>query len=91
VTALRYLPEPDGNMTLNTHEDNGHVRNMRRNGNMALLGLPLFVLGSLGQLRGAHLARTITRHERLVQVVTGVALLAVGMWDLSVNLPLIVG
>ena len=54
-------------------------------------GLPLFVLGSLGQFRGAQLARTITRHERLVQLVTGAALLAVGVWDLSVNLPLILG
>jgi cytochrome c-type biogenesis protein len=54
-------------------------------------GLPLFVLGSLGQVRGAHVARAISRHERPLQLVLGVALLAVGVWDLSVNLPLIVG
>jgi cytochrome c-type biogenesis protein len=54
-------------------------------------GLPLFVLGSLGHLRGAQLARAISRHERPTQVVLGAALLAVGVWDLSVNLPLIVG
>lgn len=54
-------------------------------------GLPLFVLGSLGQVRGAQLARAISRHERPIQLVLGVALLAVGLWDLSVNLPLIVG
>lgn len=37
VTALWYLAEPDGTLTLNTHEDNVHVRNIRRNGNVALL------------------------------------------------------
>jgi len=54
-------------------------------------GLPLFVLGSLGQVRGAQLARAISRHERPLQLVLGAALLAVGVWDLTVNLPLIVG
>jgi cytochrome c-type biogenesis protein len=54
-------------------------------------GLPLFVLGSLGQVRGAELARAISRHERLLQVVLGAALLAVGVWDLTANLPRIVG
>ena len=54
-------------------------------------GLPLFVIGSLGQVRGAQLARAISRHERPLQLVLGVALLAVGVWDLTVNLPLIVG
>lgn len=53
-------------------------------------GLPLFVLGSLGQARGAQLARAISRHERPIQLVVGAGLLAVGVWDLSVNLPLIV-
>jgi cytochrome c-type biogenesis protein len=54
-------------------------------------GLPLFVLGSLGHVRGTQLARAMSRHERLLQLVLGGALLAVGAWDLSVNLPLIVG
>lgn len=54
-------------------------------------GLPLFALGSLGQVRGVQLARAISRHERPVQLVLGSVLLAVGVWDLSVNLPLIVG
>lgn len=54
-------------------------------------GLPLFVLGSLGQARGAQLARALGRHERPLQLVLGVVLLAIGVWDLSVNLPLIVG
>ena len=54
-------------------------------------GLPLFVLGSLGQLRGARLARAASRYERPIQIVLGAALIAVGVWDLSVNLPLIIG
>ena len=54
-------------------------------------GLPLFVLGSLGQVRGASIARAIARHERPIQLLLGVALLAIGIWDLSVNLPLILG
>jgi cytochrome c-type biogenesis protein len=54
-------------------------------------GLPLFVLGSLGQVRGRQIARVLTRHDRPLQLVVGVALVAVGIWDLSVNLPNIVG
>jgi cytochrome c-type biogenesis protein len=54
-------------------------------------GLPLFVFGSLGQMRGAQLARAWSRHERLIGIVLGAALLAVGIWDLTVNLPRIVG
>ncbi len=50
-------------------------------------GLPLFVLGLLGQARGAQLARALIRWERPLQVLVGVALVAVGLWDLSVNLP----
>ncbi|MGH2463144.1 MAG: cytochrome c biogenesis protein CcdA, partial [Candidatus Limnocylindria bacterium] len=54
-------------------------------------GLPLFVLGSLGQVRGAQLARAISRWERPLQLVLGAALVAVGVWDLTVNLPLFLG
>lgn len=54
-------------------------------------GLPLFLLGTVGQARGAQLARAVVRHERLLQVVMGVALVAVGAWDLASNLPRIVG
>ncbi len=50
-------------------------------------GLPLFVIGLLGQWRGAQLARAMVRHERPIQLVLGVALVAVGAWDLSINLP----
>ena len=48
-------------------------------------GLPLFVLGALGQVRGAQLARAMVRWERPLQVVIGVALVAIGLWDLREN------
>lgn len=54
-------------------------------------GLPLFLLGSVGQATGARLARTLARWERPLQLVLGTALVAVGIWDLTVNLPLILG
>lgn len=54
-------------------------------------GLPLFLLGSVGQARGAQLARSVVRYERPLQLVLGTALVAVGIWDMSVNLPLILG
>ena len=52
-------------------------------------GLPLFLLGSVGQARGTQLARAVVRYERPLQLVLGAALVAVGVWDLTVNLPLI--
>lgn len=54
-------------------------------------GLPLFLLGTLGQARGAQLARAVIRFERPLQLVMGTVLVAVGLWDLTVNLPLILG
>lgn len=54
-------------------------------------GLPLFLLGSLGHAKGAQLARAIVRYERPLQLVLGTALVAVGIWDLMANLPLILG
>ena len=54
-------------------------------------GLPLFLLGTVGQARGAQLARAVVRHERLLQLVMGAALVAVGAWDLANNLPRIIG
>ena len=54
-------------------------------------GLPLFVLGLLGQARGRDLARLLIRFERPLQVVIGIALIAVGVWDLSINLPALLG
>ena len=50
-------------------------------------GLPLFVLGLLGQARGRDLARLLVRHERPLQIVIGLGLVAVGLWDLATNLP----
>jgi cytochrome c-type biogenesis protein len=50
-------------------------------------GLPLFVLGSLGHVRGRQIASAVVRHERPLQLVMGIALVAVGAWDLWVNLP----
>jgi cytochrome c-type biogenesis protein len=52
-------------------------------------GLPLFVIGLLGQVRGAELARAMIRWERPIQIVLGAALVLIGIWDLAVNLDLI--
>jgi cytochrome c-type biogenesis protein len=54
-------------------------------------GLPLLVIGMLGELRGRELARALVRWERPLQVVLGVILVAIGLWDLSVNLPQVSG
>ncbi len=37
VTAMWYFPQTDGSITLNTYEDNVHVRNLRRDPRAALL------------------------------------------------------
>lgn len=50
-------------------------------------GLPLFAIGLLDQLSGARLARAMVRWERPIQVALGAALVAIGIWDLSANLP----
>jgi cytochrome c-type biogenesis protein len=50
-------------------------------------GLPLFVLGLISQVRARQLARDALRWERPLQVVLGTILIAVGAWDLWVNLP----
>jgi cytochrome c-type biogenesis protein len=49
-------------------------------------GLPLFVLGLVGQARGRQLASAIVRWERPIQLVLGLALVAIGVWDLANNL-----
>lgn len=49
-------------------------------------GLPLFALGLAGQARGRQLAGAVVRWERPIQLVLGVALVAIGAWDLSNNL-----
>ena len=52
-------------------------------------GLPLFVIGLVGQVRGAQLARALIRWERPIQVVLGLALILIGLWDLAANLDLL--
>jgi cytochrome c-type biogenesis protein len=54
-------------------------------------GLPLLALGLVGQVRARSLARAALRWERPLQLVLGAALVAVGLWDLSVNLPQVIG
>ena len=52
-------------------------------------GLPLFVIGLLGQLRGRQLAAAMIRWERPLQLILGAVLVGVGVWDLANNLDLI--
>jgi cytochrome c-type biogenesis protein len=54
-------------------------------------GLPLLVLGLVEQVRARDLARAMVRWERPIQVVLGVALVAIGVWDLWTNLPQVLG
>jgi cytochrome c-type biogenesis protein len=54
-------------------------------------GLPLLVLGLAGHVRARELARAMVRWERPLQLVLGVVLVAVGAWDLAVNLPQVIG
>jgi len=52
-------------------------------------GLPLFVIGVLGQVRGAEIARAMIRYERPLQIILGAVLVGIGIWDLAANLDLI--
>jgi len=54
-------------------------------------GLPLLALGLVGQVRAAELARALVRWERPLQLVLGIALIAIGAWDLATNLPQVIG
>ena len=54
-------------------------------------GLPLLALGLVGQVRARELARAMVRWERPLQVVLGAALIVIGVWDLWVNLPQVIG
>ena len=54
-------------------------------------GLPLLVLGLVGQSRARDLAHSALRWERPLQVVLGAALVVVGAWDLWSNLPQVLG
>ena len=53
-------------------------------------GLPLFVIGAIGQVRGAELARALVRWERPLQLVLGTLLVVIGVWDLAANLDVLV-
>ncbi len=48
-------------------------------------GLPLLALGLVAQWRGAQITRAIVRWERPIGVILGLALVAVGAWDVLVN------
>jgi len=52
-------------------------------------GVPLFVIGLLGQLRGRQLAAAMIRWQRPLQVILGAVLVGVGVWDLANNLDFI--
>lgn len=54
-------------------------------------GLPLVGLGLVGHVRAGEVARAVVRWERPLQLALGVILIAVGSWDLSVNLPGVIG
>ncbi|HEX7172242.1 MAG TPA: cytochrome c biogenesis protein CcdA [Candidatus Limnocylindria bacterium] len=54
-------------------------------------GLPLLALGLVGQVRARELAAAAVRWERPLQLVLGMALIAIGAWDLSDNLPQVIG
>lgn len=54
-------------------------------------GLPLLALGLVGQARARDLASAVIRWERPLQLVMGVALVAIGAWALWVNLPQVLG
>jgi cytochrome c-type biogenesis protein len=49
-------------------------------------GVPLLVLSLLAETRRSALLRAFTRHYAVVSRIAGLALVAVGIWDLSVNL-----
>ena len=48
-------------------------------------GLPLVVLSLLAGARRAQVVRYVTRHDRAIDVVAGVLLIAVGIGDLIIN------
>lgn len=54
-------------------------------------GLPLFILGIVGQARASEVARAVVRWERPLQVLLGALLVVIGVWDLWVNLPQVMG
>ena len=49
-------------------------------------GLPLVLLSLLAGARRQQVVRYVTRHHRVIEIVGGLILIAVGVWDLAVNL-----
>lgn len=48
-------------------------------------GLPLVLLSLLAGARRQAVVRVITRHHRTIEIVGGVLLISVGLWDLGMN------
>lgn len=48
-------------------------------------GLPLVLLSLLAGARRQQIVRAITRHHRVIEIVGGGLLVAVGLWDLATN------
>jgi cytochrome c-type biogenesis protein len=48
-------------------------------------GLPLVLLSLLAGARRQAVVRVITRHHRTIEIVGGVLLIGVGLWDLTMN------
>jgi cytochrome c-type biogenesis protein len=49
-------------------------------------GLPLVLLSLLAGARRQQVVRFVTRHHRTIEIVGGLILIAVGIWDLATNL-----
>jgi cytochrome c-type biogenesis protein len=48
-------------------------------------GLPLVLLSLLAATRQEQSARYIARHRRVIEIVGGILLISVGVWDLALN------
>jgi cytochrome c-type biogenesis protein len=48
-------------------------------------GLPLVLLSLLAGARRQAVVRVITRHHRTIEIIGGVLLISVGLWDLGMN------
>ncbi len=48
-------------------------------------GLPLVVLSLLAGARQRSIVRFVTSHHRAIEIVSGVVLIAVALWDLREN------
>jgi cytochrome c-type biogenesis protein len=48
-------------------------------------GLPLVLLSLLARARQESVVRFLARHHRQIEIISGVLLIAAGLWDLSMN------